>query len=295
MFRRFRVSIILAFLMMVVLDFPVLAGGWAVITLDQLPTNVVTDEPLDIGFTVLQHGKTPLNDLNPTVTARLTKSESFVVYAKPDGKPGHYTATLTFPNEGNWEWSIQAFSMDQPMPVLQVAAGSNSTTVPLAESTTRSISLLWMIRVVALVLGFIGLVVASLYNNRKALALTGLCLVVGVGSFVTGSTVPEVEAQSKSQAVELISESPISLEEAGQQLFIAKGCVTCHVNHKTDNESDYRTIDIGAPDLSNFSADPGYLDKWLFKPSALKPTTQMPDLNLSETERVALIAFINSK
>jgi len=295
MFRRFRFSILLTLLVMVVSAFPVFAGGWAVITLDQIPTNVAAGEAFNIGFSVLQHGKTPLNDLDPTITARLSGSESFVVHTIPDGKLGHYTATLTFPKEGAWEWSIQAFTMDQPMPVLQVAAGSSSTTDPLTKSATQSISAIWIIRAVALVLGFIGLIVAWMRNKRKALALAGLCLVVGFSSFVTGSSVPAAEAQSKLQAVETISESPLSLEESGQQLFIAKGCVTCHVNHKVANESEYWTIDMGAPDLSNFSADPGYLDKWLFKPSAVKSATQMPDLNLSEAERAALIAFINSK
>jgi len=295
MFRRFRISIILALLMMIVLVIPALAGGWAVITLDQIPTNVVAGKPFNIGFTVRQHGQTPLNDLDPKITARLSGSESFVVNATPDGKPGHYTATLIFPKPGNWDWSIQAFTMDQPMPVLQVAAGSNATAVPSTKSTTQLISAIGIVRVVALVLGVIGLGVTWMRNNRKALALTGLCLVVGLGSFVTGSAVPKAEAQSKSQATEITSESSLSLEESGQKLFVAKGCVTCHVNHKVANDSDYWIIDMGAPDLSNFSADPGYLDKWLFKPSAVKPATQMPDLNLSEAERAALIAFINSK
>jgi hypothetical protein len=99
MFLRFRIALGLALLLSLVFAIPAFAGGWAVITLDELPTGVVADEPLTIGFTVLQHGKTPMDGLNPTVTANLYKDEFFTVNAEPDGKPGHYTATLTFPKE----------------------------------------------------------------------------------------------------------------------------------------------------------------------------------------------------
>ncbi|HJS18912.1 MAG TPA: FixH family protein, partial [Anaerolineales bacterium] len=110
MFSRVRLSLALALLLSLLITLPALAGGWAVITLDELPSNVVAGEPLTIGFTVLQHGKTPMTGLEPTITANLFKDEEFVVIAEPEGKPGHYTATLTFPKEGDWQWSIQAFT-----------------------------------------------------------------------------------------------------------------------------------------------------------------------------------------
>jgi ABC-type sugar transport system substrate-binding protein len=34
------------------------AGGWAVITLDDLPRQIVAKQPFTIGFTVRQHGRT---------------------------------------------------------------------------------------------------------------------------------------------------------------------------------------------------------------------------------------------
>jgi len=298
MFTRLRLSIILMVLIMsVAFAFPVFAGGWAVITLDELPANVVAGNSLTIGFTVLQHGKTPMADLDPTIVAQLSESESFVAHAKPDDKPGHYTATVTFPKEGQWAWSIYAFTMEQPMPTLNVApaiAVSTSQSGGNMEPAGFTSSPLWIVRMLALVVGVVGLVLALKRNNRKALAVTGLCLVVGLGSFVTGSAVPEAEALSK-PSFEAANVSTLSQEEVGQRLFVAKGCVTCHINSKVQNDSQYWTIDMGAPDLSNFSADPDYLDKWLFKPSALKPATKMPDLNLADDERAALIAFINSK
>jgi len=295
MFYRFRVSIALALLLSVVLAIPAFAGGWAVITLDELPTGIVAGEPFNIGFTVLQHGKTPMDGLDPTITATSPQSESFVVHAKPEGETGHYAATLTFPTEGSWNWSIQAFSMEQAMPLLSVAAliAAPVSQQPVVEAAP--ISAVWIVRILALVIGLAGLVVAYQRKSRLAVGLTAVCLLVGLGSFVTGSSVPEsVEAQSKS-AVEAASAPSISQVELGRQLFLAKGCITCHYNSRAASESEYWTIDMGAPNLSNFSASPEALMLRLKDPASVKSDTQMPNLGLKETEIEALIAFINSK
>jgi len=159
MFSRFRIALGLTLLIAVAFTIPVFAGGWAVITLDTLPTGVAASVPLTVGFTVRQHGKTPMADLTPTITAALSSADTFVVKAKPEGKIGHYTATLTFPKEGNWSWSIQAFTMDQAMPMLSVAAPivASATAAP---SKANPISLMMVARTSALVIGLAGLLVA---------------------------------------------------------------------------------------------------------------------------------------
>jgi len=298
MFSRFRSSISLALLLSLIFTFPVFAGGWAVITLDELPTNIVAGEPLTIGFTVLQHGKTPMTDLEPTVTAGSSLDEKLVVNAKPVGKPGHYVATLTFPKEGEWKWSIQAFTMDQPMPVLTVAApGVASASQPVnaenAELATTTISPLLILRTLVLGIGLIGLVVAFRRRSRLAVALTALCLLGGFALFLAGAgTASGLEAQSKSS--EGLSESSAAQVELGRQLFIAKGCITCHINSKAARNSKYWTVPVGT-NLSNFSASPEVLFVRLKDPSAAKSDTQMPNLDLTKVEIEALVAFINSK
>ena len=295
MFSRIRIGLCLALLIASLIAIPVFAGGWAVITLDQLPSGVVAGEPITIGFTVLQHGKTPMADLHPTVTAMLSKSATFVANAEAEGKTGHYVATFTFPKEGNWKWSIQAFTMDQAMPELSVVAPSAAPVSQQPVPTTKPISPLVIVRVVALVVGLVGLVVAYQRKSRLAMGLTVLCLLVGVASFVTGASVPvSVEAQSK-PSVEMSSDSSVSQVELGRQLFVAKGCVTCRVNTKVALVSDYWTIDMGAPNLSKFSASPEVLRLRLKDPTLVKSDTQMPNLHLADDEIEALIAFINSK
>jgi hypothetical protein len=300
MFSKFRIAALgFALLLSLVVAIPAFAGGWAVITLDELPGNVVAGEPLNVGFTVLQHGITPMAGLDPTVTATLFKDEQFVVYAEPDGKPGHYTATLTFPKEGDWSWSIQAFTMDQLMPTLSVAApvvATGNQPVLKAESASAFLPLLLIVRVLAFAVGFVGLVLAYQRKSRLALALTVAAISVGLASFMTGSAVPEAEAQTRSESSsDVLSDSSVSQADLGRQLFVAKGCITCHVNNRVDRASAYWTVEMGAPNLSNYSASPEILFIRLKDPAAAKSDTKMPNLGLKKMEIEALIAFINSK
>src|SRR5215510_963883 len=85
MVSRFRIAITLTLLFAFVVVLPVFAGGWAVITLDELPTDVVAGKSLTIGFMVLQHGRTPMTDLKPTVTAKLPKGEQLTFFGAPEG------------------------------------------------------------------------------------------------------------------------------------------------------------------------------------------------------------------
>lgn len=297
MLSKSRFAFGLALLLSLVIAVPAFAGGWAVITLDDLPTNVVAGEPLTIGFTVLQHGMTPMNDLAPTVTVILRNEEKLAFRAEADHKPGHYTATLTLPKEGSWEWYIQAFSMDQRMPELTVApakAVTASEPVAKVESSPASLSPLLLLRGLALGVGLVGLLLVFQRKSRLAGMVAGLSLIIGIGTFMVGSATPVVEAQSVPVS-ELSAETSLSQVELGRQLFLAKGCITCHYNSRAASRTDYLTIETGAPDLSNYSSAPEILAIRLKDPAAAKSDTQMPNLELKETEIEALIAFINSK
>lgn len=291
MFSRSRIALVLALLLSLILTVPVFAGGWALISLDELPTNVIAGQPVKVGFTVLQHGKTPMTDLTPTISASLDQEAKIVVEAKAEGKPGHYTAVLTFPKEGDWVWVIEAFTMSQKMPVLSVGVPPKGQ--PVSVVNAPSISPLLIVRLSALGVGIVGLAFTLRRKSRFAMALTGLCLLVGVGSFVMAPAVPTVEAQSKS-SLESISEPSISQVELGRQLFVAKGCITCHANERAGIDSSWGPV-MKAPNLSSFSASPEALRLRLKDPSAVKSDTWMPDLDLSDAEIDALISFINSK
>jgi cytochrome c2 len=109
-----------------------------------------------------------------------------------------------------------------------------------------------------------------------------------------GIATPEVEAQGKVSS-ELSAQASPAQAELGRQLFLAKGCITCHYNDRAASRNEYWTIEMGAPDLSNYSSAPEILFIRLKDPAAAKSDTKMPNLGLKETEIEALIAFINSK
>lgn len=284
MSRRTIFLLLIAGLIALALPANTLAGGWAVITLDELPTQVNAGEPFTISFMVRQHGRTPMGELSPTISARNTNNgESINVVADPQGEIGHYTATLAFPSAGTWDWSIQAFSMDQPMPPLSVLGGKTS----IAPSPRALFPL-------PLVLGFLGLLgtASALWlllhkRLRWALALVIAGLLVSGVSFASAASRP-----AELNPPTISNQTP---QEIGRSLFLAKGCVTCHAHEEIKRDVN-RTIfvDIG-PDLSNFSADPEYLRRWLLDPAAIKSNTQMPTLQLSESEIDALIAFLNAE
>ncbi len=76
----------------------------------------------------------------------------------------------------------------------------------------------------------------------------------------------------------------------GKAVFQAKGCASCHVHQAVATSRNFGYL--AGPDLSNYQADPPYLQRWLRDPQAVKPTT-MPNLHLSDDEITALIAFLS--
>jgi cytochrome c2 len=267
---------------------PAQAGGWATITLDEWPAQVVAGQPLAVAFMVRQHGISPMSGITPLITAwNPDTSERLLVEAEPQGRTGHYAAALTFPSAGQWEWSIQAFTMELSMPSLEVteAGGTiNEAGAPLQPVPTG------VLPVLAGVAGLAG-ITAGLYmllrkRARWSLALLAAGVILGSAGLIASG-----QSRAAQASAELASASAHQ-QQLGQNLFVAKGCVTCHAHSSIQNDGN---IFIGmGPDLSRYSASPDYLRTWLKDPSAVKSSAQMPNLELKEVEIEALIAFINS-
>lgn len=86
---------------------PAAAGGWATTSLDEAPTPVA-GEAMDVGFTILQHGVTPV-DLTEDVGIEITGADGVMRFfeAHAEGEVGHYVATVTFPAAGAFDWSVR--------------------------------------------------------------------------------------------------------------------------------------------------------------------------------------------
>jgi hypothetical protein len=193
-------------------------GGWVTVTLEDLPDYFVALQPVDLAFTVRQHGHTRLTGLKPSLEAR---SGDKVVTAKasPQNEDGRYAARLTLPAAG--EWIVTINSDFGP---------SRVTLLPL---------------------------MALEQGKRPSAAL----------------------AQT----------------ERGRRLFVAKGCVTCHVHDAVGKQNEFAPGQIG-PNLTERRFPAEYLGQFLADPSIVRPrrgSLGMPKLDLKPTEIVALTAFIN--
>lgn len=193
------------------------AGGWAVITVDDLPERFVAGEPARFGFAVRQHGDRLLSGLQGRITARSgSRSVTGTVTPKDDG---HYAGALTLPDPGEWVITIDSGFLNSGVTLLPMKAVARSA--------------------------------------------------------------PHV---------------PVALMQRGQQLFVAKGCHTCHVHR--DVKSQMMSVPVGA-DLSDKRYSDVLLAKLLADPSILPASATygpftMPNLQLREPEIAALVAFINA-
>ncbi len=131
-----------------------------------------------------------------------------------------------------------------------------------------------------------------------AVGLLALSLVdwSGRGAPVAAEAALVPKAASPAVAPPTATASPAAL---GRTLFQIKGCASCH-RHDVLNLTRVSVADndrafinaIGAPDLTAYEPDPDFVRDWLRDPAAVRPETNMPDLNLSDEEIEALLAFL---
>ncbi|MGK2851489.1 MAG: hypothetical protein ACSLFN_11325 [Candidatus Limnocylindrales bacterium] len=111
MIRRLAATLS-AMSLLVILAAPVVAGGWAEVRIDPATTQEppVVGTPFGVGFTVLQHGRTPAGWVTPTVRfARLGTATTLdvpAVHETAGGTDGRFRATVTLPEAGYWSWSV---------------------------------------------------------------------------------------------------------------------------------------------------------------------------------------------
>jgi mono/diheme cytochrome c family protein len=190
-------------------------GGWAVITLDDVPDVVVAGKPLSLTFTVRQHGHTPLDNLRPSIDARAGGSHNRAD-AVPAGGDGRYTSTLTLPDTGQWRLTINS--------------------------------------------GF-----GASHVDLEPIAVIGV-----------GQSAPAYAAG-----------------ERGRRLFVAKGCVTCHLHGDVAGSG----VVLVGPELTALRLPADFLQKFLADPSILPAAQQtnggMPNLHLKPAEITALVGFLS--
>ncbi len=192
-------------------------GGWAVITVEALPSYIVAGTPTSLDFMIRQHGVTPLGGLRPTVHLTAGRTE-LTVTAKPGRLAGQYSSTITAPTPGEWTIRIVSGFMN-----------AENTLLPL-----------------------------------RAVA--------------AGAPAPRILADA----------------DAGHHLFVAKGCVTCHMRGDVGGRmGPDLTVRRYAPAVvSSFLADP---ESSPLSKSIGQNYVRMPNLGLSSREIGSLVAYLNSE
>lgn len=194
-----------------VVPLALLLGGWAVISVRDLPDSLTAGQPTVLTFKVRQHGVDPLGGLKPTVRVQSSSGTSDVA-ASATSTRGEYAATLPALAPGEATIGINSGFAD-----------SRLTLLPLPVTAAGA---------------------------RPSLTDAG----------------------------------------RGRQLFVAKGCVTCHTH---GGAGTARFNDMG-PDLTGKHYPPDSLAAILAKGVNRGDGKQMPDLELKPAEIASLTAFINS-
>lgn len=252
MFHRSLAGVLLVMLLCLLFVPPVLAGGWTVVTLQELPVQVQAGERITVTFLVQQHGRHPLqlSDGEVTIGAWQAAGDQVIqIEAKATNKPGYYAAEVIFPTDGVWQWEVRPGGFPPAaMPELTVASSDLPPTLPLQPTSDP-----W---------GRWQQLLLQLFSAVRRPAETG--------------TVAPVD----------LRQDPVAY---GKALFVAKGCVTCHVHGQVATQF---SVEMG-PNLSSYTVIPEYVSVWLRDPKAIKLATQMPQLPLQAAEIDALIAFLS--
>jgi mono/diheme cytochrome c family protein len=114
-------------------------GGWAVVTIDDVPTQLTVGKPTTYTFVIRQHGVTLMNDVKPTLEAKsgpMVGGTTVNVAATRTNADGQYTASLTVPKPGEWRVTVNSGwgnSHIKLYPIQAVEAGKTVAALPAAE------------------------------------------------------------------------------------------------------------------------------------------------------------------
>jgi hypothetical protein len=149
--KRFLLAVVAA----AVLAPAATAGGWATVGLSSLPSDDLTaGGTWSVDLTVLQHARTPLDGVQPTISLRSDGGDTAGPFAAtPTGEPGVYHAEVRFPSAGTWTYVVDdGFSQVhsfKPVEVGPLGSPSSFPTLPvggIALALLGAIALVLVVR-----------------------------------------------------------------------------------------------------------------------------------------------------
>ena len=149
-----RITLVAALALAAALTAPAtsLAGGFATVGLSSLPDGARPGEAWVVDMTVLQHGRTPLEGVQPAMiiepggTGAPTRFD-----ATPTGEPGVYRAEVVFPSAGDWSYAADdGFAAVHQMGTVSVGGESAATPISAPGPEDGGMSLLGALAIAAL-------------------------------------------------------------------------------------------------------------------------------------------------
>ena len=125
-----RLTLVLATLALALgaLATPALAGGWAVTTFDDMPGQIVSGKEYTLGYTIRQHGATPISVAKTEILAIAASGRTLSFPGKSEGAVGHYVAAIFFPAGGTYSWQVtQGDFAAQDLGKITVLAAAGTT------------------------------------------------------------------------------------------------------------------------------------------------------------------------
>jgi hypothetical protein len=124
--RIHTTAVLFAITALLVLPAGALAGGWATVGLSSTPDGMTAGAQWNVDLEILQHGRTPLDNVKPSVT--ISAGDVHRTFAaRHTGRPGVYRATVTFPHAGSWHYVIDdGFTARHPYPAVVIGGAASA-------------------------------------------------------------------------------------------------------------------------------------------------------------------------
>lgn len=104
------------------------AGGFATVGLSSLPSDTKAGGTWSVDLTVLQHGRTPLQGISPTLTIANGDGDTRTFTGTPTDKPGVYHVEVVFPAAGTWSYEVwDDFSQTHTFKPVEIVAPGNGS------------------------------------------------------------------------------------------------------------------------------------------------------------------------
>lgn len=144
------------------------AGGFATVGVTPPPQSAAPGTPWHAEVTILQHGRTPLDGVKPSITiARTSGGGERTFAARPTGRPGVYRARVVFPAAGRWTYVVDdGFSARHEFPAV-VVGGPGATASGPAAAAGDGIDV-WLAIAVALAAGVLAALLTLQLGRRTA-------------------------------------------------------------------------------------------------------------------------------